>query len=83
MTTRDHIETLREPHIQAETLTGLRTSGDSLRISLEKIAAMEAGKKDALNTVGLITEMVAIGAAVFVAAVAIAFDPSERSIWCD
>lgn len=61
-TTNEREETLWEPRIQADTLIGLRGSGDTLRIPLDRLETVEAGGTDAGKTAGLMLGLVGVAA---------------------
>ena len=61
-TTNGREETLWEPRIQADTLIGLRGSGDTLRIPLDRLETVEAGGTDAGKTAGLMLGLVGVAA---------------------
>lgn len=67
-TTDGREEFLWEPQIRMDTLIGLRASGDTLRIPLERLQIVEASKTDAVKTVGLIVGIGAVVGAVWFAA---------------
>lgn len=70
-TTDGRSEFLWEPQIRSDTLIGLRASGDTLRVALERLRTVEASGTDALKTAGLIVGIGAIvGSAWFIVSMA-------------
>ena len=65
---------LWKPRLQADTLIGLRASGDTLRVPLERVQGIEAGKTDTAKTVGLVLGMGVIAAAVYAVAFQVAMN---------
>jgi hypothetical protein len=58
-------ENLWYPHTAADTLVGIRASGDTLRTSLERIDVISVGRTDWAKTGGLLAGLSVIGFAVF------------------
>jgi hypothetical protein len=83
MMTNDRRESLRDPELQADTLVGLRGSGNTLRIPLPSIQLIEGGKKSVAKTAGLVLGIAATGAVIFAAAMAITVASEPCLIWCE
>lgn len=70
-TTDGKREYLREPRTVADTIVGLRSSGDTLRVSLRRVEEVSVGKlsvgKTVVMTTAIAVSVAALGFAIFAA----------------
>jgi len=64
-------EHLWNPHTAADTLVGIRTSGDTLRMSLAWVQEISVGQTDGAKTAGLIVGIVVVVVGVSAAVIAV------------